>query len=421
MLGSYKITKNGKRWTSVLLSVCLVTQALVSSEVLCCHAENRGRIQKPQENELYAESAVLMDGESGRILYSKAGEVERPMASTTKVMTCILALECGNLDEYVTASSRAASQPEVRLGVQEGEELLLRDLLYSLMLESHNDAAVMIAEHVGRSEEGFADMMNEKAEQIGCMQTYFITPNGLDREDNQGIHHTTAIELAKIFRYCIMESPEKDLFLDITQTTSYQFSDKEGKHHYVCNNHNALLSMMKGAISGKTGFTGDAGYCYVGAVGSQGRTYIVSLLGCGWPNNKGYKWKDARKLFTYGMQNFHDRNILEEYVNPVIEVKNGIPDDGKWKGKATVMIEPKLSDRKNMFQLVRDDEKIRYVQKIKKSIEAPLKKGSSVGTLRIYAGKEMLDQYTLVSTKSIEKRTLWWEICKILKNIKKND
>ena len=177
-------------------------------------ADTVDEIQEPTD--LYARSAVLMDAESGRVLFAKEGNKERAMASTTKIMTCILVLEQGDLDREVTVSARAAAQPEVRLGVQEGERFRIRDLLYSLMLESHNDAAVVLAEAVGNTVEGFADMMNAKAEKIGCEQTYFVTPNGLDEKDEKGWHHTTAEDLARVMKYCIMDSPRKEAFLDLT-------------------------------------------------------------------------------------------------------------------------------------------------------------------------------------------------------------
>ena len=186
---------------------------------------------------LYAQSAVLMDGDTGRILYGKGQDIIRPMASTTKIMTCILALENGRGEDAVKASSNAASQPKVHLGVREGEEYRLEDLLYALMLESYNDAAVMIAEHIGGSVEGFAAMMNEKAAGLGCGDTYFITPNGLDgvKTDEQGkehIHSTTASDLARIMRYCVTESPAKDEFLKITQTQNHYFTDMAGKRSF---------------------------------------------------------------------------------------------------------------------------------------------------------------------------------------------
>ena len=153
--------------------------------------------------ELYAQSAVLMDADSGRVLFEKNGMEQRPMASTTKILTCILVLEKAGLGETAEVSRNAASQPKVHLGVRAGEKYYVQDLLYSLMLESHNDAAVILAEHVGGSLEGFAALMNEKAKEIGCADSHFITPNGLDAEDEEGAHSTTAADLAKIMRYCI--------------------------------------------------------------------------------------------------------------------------------------------------------------------------------------------------------------------------
>ena len=144
------------------------------------------------ESELYARSACLMDADSGRVLYSKNSEQKLPMASTTKIMTCILALEDGRMDDLVTVSAYAASQPKVHMGAKTGEQFYLQDLLYALMLNSDNDAAVMIAEQVGGSVEGFAEKMNLKARELGCDDTYFITPNGLDAENKNGIHSTTA-------------------------------------------------------------------------------------------------------------------------------------------------------------------------------------------------------------------------------------
>ena len=221
--------------------------------------------EEPADSELYARSACLMDADSGRVLYEKTGEEKRPNASTTKIMTCILALENGNPDDTVTATKRAAGQPKVHLGVHEGDQFRLNDLLYSLMLESHNDSAVMIAEHIAGSVEDFAGMMNQKAQEIGCENTYFITPNGLDDQNEQGVHGTTAQDLARIMRYCIMQSPKREEFLAITQTASYTFWNMEETVIYNRYNHNAFLSMMEGALSGKTGFTADAGYCYVGS------------------------------------------------------------------------------------------------------------------------------------------------------------
>lgn len=207
--------------------------------------------QESEPNQLFATAACLMDGDTGRVLFGKRETDPMAMASTTKIMTCILALENGGEQAVATASAQAAAAPKVHLGVYEGEQFLLGDLLYSLMLESHNDAAVMIAETIGGSIEGFAALMNEKAATIGCTDTHFVTPNGLDASDAGGDHHTTAADLARIMRYCIKTSPKATEFLAVTQTRSYTFWDLEKKNMFNCCNHNALLDQMEGAISGK--------------------------------------------------------------------------------------------------------------------------------------------------------------------------
>ena len=285
--------------------------------------------EAPAPLELRARAAVLMDGDTGRILYGKNQDQTLPMASTTKIMTCILALENASLDDVVEVSSYAASMPDVQLNIREGEQYRLGDLLYSLMLESHNDTAAAIAEHVAGTREAFADMMNQKARDIGCRDTFFITPNGLDAEDPDTgrIHSTTAAELAGILRYCLFQSPEREGFLQVTRAPSHAFSDVSGTRTFSCVNHNALLTTTKGAISGKTGFTAGAGYCYVGAVKKGEKTFIAALLGCGWPPHRTYKWEDMGRLLAFGDENYDFYELLKETPEiPPIPVKNRKPD-----------------------------------------------------------------------------------------------
>lgn len=243
---------------------------------------------------MYSGSYALMDGDTGRILKGKEESSPMANASTTKILTCIVTLERCSLEEMVTVSSYAASQPRVKMGITEGEMYSLKDMIYGLMLESYNDCAVAIAEHVAGSTEAFAKLLNEKAVELGCKDTYFITPNGLDAEDANGFHHTTAEDLCRIMAYCTWESPKKELFLQITQTRNYD--------SFV--NKNSFLNQMDGVLTGKTGFTNKAGYCYVAAMEINGERYCIALLACGWPNNKTYKWKDARTLFEYGMETY---------------------------------------------------------------------------------------------------------------------
>lgn len=366
---------------------------------------------------LYASSAVLMDGDSGRILYEKNGYEPRPMASTTKIMTCILALEEGNEEDLVTASSRAASSPKVRLGVTEGETFRFGDLLYSLMLESHNDAAVMIAEHLDGSVEKFAERMNEKAREIGCKNTYFITPNGLDAsvkiKGKEKVHSTTAADLSRIMRYCIMESPERENFLNITRTDSYSFYDGERKQNFACYNHNAFLGMMEGALTGKTGFTANAGYCYVGALQRDGKTLIVALLACGWPNNKSYKWKDTVNLMNYGLENYSLHSLLDTKLpdrEEILPVKNG---QSSQLGE-TACTGIKAGEAKDRKLLMREGETVRVVYEGKNALEAPVKAGTRIGTLKYLVGDQSYLSRPVYTTETVEAIDFYWCVEKVM-------
>ncbi len=365
--------------------------------------------------ELYAQSAVLMDADSGRVLFEKNGMEQRPMASTTKILTCILVLEKAGLEETAEVSRNAASQPKVHLGVRAGEKYYVQDLLYSLMLESHNDAAVILAEHVGGSLEGFAALMNEKAKEIGCADSHFITPNGLDAEDEEGTHSTTAADLAKIMRYCITLSPKKAEFLEITRTSSRAFSDVEGKRSFSCVNHNAFLGMMDGALSGKTGFTGKAGYCYVGALTRDGKTFIVALLACGWPNNKTYKWKDTRKLMEYGLKNYEYRNVWEDIQVERIPVENGIPESGElWD---TAYTEAEIEGKDEVRLLLRKDEKVSVEVEKAEQLAAPIEAGQQVGTVRYYLGDGLIREFPIKIRNSVREIDMSWCAEKILEKL----
>lgn len=365
------------------------------------------------EGQLYARSAVLMDADSGRVLFGKEEDVVRPMASTTKIMTCILALESQKGDQIVAASANAAAQPKVRLGVKEQEQFYLRDLLYALMLESYNDSAVMIAEGVSGTVEEFAGLMNQKAKDLGCESTYFVTPNGLDGSDENGTHSTTARDLALIMRYCISQSPCKEEFLEITRTKSYQFTDVEGSRNFSCNNHNAFLDMMDGALSGKTGFTADAGYCYVGALKDGGRTFIVALLACGWPNNKGYKWADTRKLMEYGIANYEYRNVWEDVKLPDIFVADGIEEGDPYKAQTEIPLCAK--EKEELYVLLRQDESVEVKTEIDDSLQAPVKAGEEAGRIRYLLEGEEIASYAVVTERDMDKKDLEWAVRWILR------
>ncbi|MCI8744314.1 MAG: D-alanyl-D-alanine carboxypeptidase [Lachnospiraceae bacterium] len=375
-----------------------------------------GQTELPSElRQLYAQSAVLMDADSGRVLFEKNGYEQRPMASTTKIMTLIVTLENANLDEIVTVSQYAAGMPDVQLGIRKGEQYRLGDLLYSLMLESHNDSAVAIAEHVGGSVEGFAEIMNAKARDIGCYNTYYITPNGLDAADEGGVHSTTAADLAKTMRYCITQSPKREEFLMITRTSSYSFGDTEGLRSFTVGNKNAFLTMMEGALSGKTGFTNNAGYCYVGALKREDRTFIVALLACGWPNNRSYKWSDTRKLMSYGLEHYEYRDVWEEPSFGTIPVKGGIPESGSLEEQSYTHIAlAPGAETTHRKLLLSEQEQITIETNLPEELSAPIEPGTIIGSVRYYLNGDIVQIYPITATDKVDPISLPWCLKKIL-------
>ena len=252
-------------------------------------------------------------------MYEKNGYEVLPMASTTKIMTLLIVLEHTKPEDIVTVSQNAAKQPDVQLNMNTGEQYYVKDLCYSLMLESHNDTAVALAEHVGGSVEGFATMMNAKAKALGAYSANFVTPNGLDAEG----HGITAADLAKIAAYAVKQED----FREITNTPSYTFRELTKGRTFTVNNKDAFLTMMEGAIGVKTGFTGKAGYCFVGALEREDRLFISVVLASGWPPHKTYKWNDTRLLMNYGLEGFQMLPLLDENVSlpelPQIPVMKG--------------------------------------------------------------------------------------------------
>ncbi len=370
-----------------------------------------GKKQSEESLNLHALSAVLMDGDTGRVLYEKEGDVFRPMASTTKIMTCILALENGSFSDVCTVSETAASQPKVHLGARKGTRFYLKDLLYSLMLESHNDTAVMIAEQIGGSVEGFSEMMNQKARDLGCYDTCFLTPNGLDRtytapDGQEYTHGTTARDLAFLMRYCIRESPRREEFLEITRTANYAFTDVEGKRSFSCVNHNALLSTMEGLLSGKTGFTGGAGYSYVAALEDDGRTYVLALLGSGWPPHKTYKWEDARELFGYGKKRFHYREVCVEPDLKELPVAEGVTEG---TGEAAVKPVVRLEENERRLKLLlADEESLEMRAQLPDSLKAPVEEGEMIGHISYLLDGRTIRSYPLYADHGVERRDFWY-------------
>lgn len=420
--------------------------------VFCVCTLSVGEVSYAQEAEdisLYATAAVLLDADSGRVLYEKNGTDVMAMASTTKIMTCIVTLENGNLDDVLEVSSYAASMPKVKLYVKKGERYVLRDLLHSLMLESHNDSAVAIAEYIGKAflpqelrmkstseytvEESkqavaaFAGLMNQKALDIGCENSWFITPNGLDAtqtitlENGETLvkeHCTTAEDLARIMAYCITGSPKREEFLNITRTSNYSFS--ANSRSYSCVNHNSFLTMMDGALSGKTGFTNKAGYCYVGSLVRDGKTLVVALLACGWPNNKTYKWSDTRELMQYGLDNYtyhafaeaaYDASLLRPI--PVAQGQTERLGDTACTGLQIPGREEGREGGTRGFEglaglLMKDSESIEVDCQVKEGLQAPVEAGTQVGLITYSVNGKVYRTEQIVTTQAVGKIDFRW-------------
>ena len=378
-----KAIESEDEYQRILSSLEDISQEEISAEQDKNYTDQSDESKKEEKLSLHATSALLLDAENNRVLYEKNGYDKMAMASTTKIMTCIVTLENSNLDGIVTISSYAASMPDVQLNVRKGEQFYLRDLLYSLMLESHNDVAVAIAEYVGGSVEGFAAMMNDKAKELGCNDTNFVTPNGLDAEG----HYTTARDLAVIASYAIKNKK----FIDITNTSAHTFKEIKNGRSFAVSNKNKFLYMMEGAIGIKTGFTGDAGYCFVGAIKRTDRTLISVVLGCGWPPNKSLKWHDTKELMTYGIKNYEEKQIYKDVDFDPVFVK-----DGQQKYEA-------LDMEGDLSLLMREDEAVKIVYEVPKLLHAPIEAGIRVGIAKYYIGDMLYAELPIYTTKSIMK------------------
>lgn len=400
MIIFFEVKKSKFRfYMQILLVMCMLILSVFPESI---HA-------KTIDN-MYARSYALTDGVTGRVLVGNQETTPMANASTTKILTCIVTLENCDIEESVVISENAASQPRVRLGMQEGEVYPLKDLLYGLMLESYNDCAVAIAEHVAGSVEAYADMLNQKAKDIGCKDTYFITPNGLDAETTTDFHHTTAEDLCNIMSYCVWSSPKQEMFLEITQTREYEGKSEKKNYHFY--NRNSFLDQMEGVVSGKTGYTSKAGYCYVAALEKDGRRYCIALLACGWPNNKTYKWKDARRLFEHGIENYNNVKIAEGEVKEELVV-DGCVGEANLSCINRKMTMTLTGFAKSKEVLLHDTEEVQKEIVLYTDEELPYEKGQVLGECTYYIDDVILESIPLVANQSCGK----WNVATILVKI----
>lgn len=347
-------------------------------------------IQEPEN--INATGAILVEKESMRVLWERNSEVPLPMASTTKIMTCILALEQGSLDDVVTASKRAAAAPKVKMYLRPGENQTLEDLLYALMLQSSNDAAIAIAEHIGGSVEEFCILMTQRAKELGTKATCFKTPNGLDAPGHMSSPHDLAIITKHAY-----ETPE---FLEIINTPSRSIpsSPLEGSRPHQLQNKNRFLTSYQGANGVKTGFTGLAGHSFVGGAKRDDMQLFAVVLASGWgPGGNQKKYSDATNLLNYGFEHYEIMPIKQKMDKaghlPVI------------KGESDFI---SLAYGESLELPLTEGEKNQITAKLElvESLEAPVPINKSVGLAKIYVNNEQLGAIPIITTSSVERKTI---------------
>ena len=338
-----------------------------------------GGARAEDEVESSAKAAILIERQTGQVLLSHNPDEPLPMASTTKVMTALMVLEYGKLDEVVTVGRNAYGVPGTSIYLGLGEKITLRDLLYGLMLASGNDAAVAIAEHIGGDVESFCHQMTSRAAALGCSNTVFVNPNGLPVKG----HHTTAGDLALIAR----EAMNHELFREIVSTQRASIPWEGRSYSRVLNNKNKLLSTYEGATGIKTGYTKAAGRCLVFGAKRNGMEVIGVVLNCGdW-------FAEAARLMDLGFERFEGFTAL----SPGETVRVLPVSDGQ---QETVCIQAQDS----LFAPVRKGEIPVLVYELPDAVEAGIREGEAVGRAMLMLGQKELASTALIAAESLPPR-----------------
>lgn len=334
---------------------------------------------KPSVN---ATSAVAIDSNSLRVLYEKNAFSKKPMASTTKVMTIIVAIENNSLDEIVTISKKAAGTGGSSAHLKAGKKIKLEELLYGLMLNSGNDAAVAIAEHTAGSVESFADLMNEKAIEIGAFNTHFVTPHGLDTNN----HYSTAYDMAIIAAYAL----KNPIISKIVNTSSRTMTFEDGSVVSLSNT-NKLLSLYNGANGVKTGYTAMAGRCLIGSATQNGWQVITVVFG---EPTSASRLSDTIKLLDYCFDNYSLVDLCDLYTpNFRINIKKGKKENISPKYENSLVIP--LSEQEMNAVTIRKSYSTELI--------APITKKQIVGKIDFMLNDVLLGSIKLLSPEEIAK------------------
>lgn len=334
--------------------------------------------------QLSARSAVLIDVETGQVLYNKHMHLKSFPASLTKVLTTIIALEEGNPQELVKVSRRAAYQEGSSIYLQEGEKIKLLDLLYGVMLASGNDAAVAVAEHIAGSIEDFAVMMNTKAREMGALNSNFINPSGLPDPD----HYSTAYDLAMIMRYAL----KNGIFREITATRNKTIPWADNDWGRGLRNHNKLLWQYDDITGGKTGYTRAAGRCLVASAKREGREVVAVVL------NAPDDWLDVRRLLDYGLEAFKKVRLVAE-GEPIYSLAWENSDKGKLDllaAKALEVLIPEVGEVRLKKELY-----------LKEDLKLPIREGQPLGLLCFRDEDKVLVETELLAAENLNYNSLF--------------
>lgn len=358
------------------------------------------------EASLESEAALIMESSTGKVIYEKNGYQKRYPASTTKILTAILAIEHCNLDETATASEFAiTSIPSgyTTANIQIGETLSIHDLLYVLMLQSANESAVILAEHVSGSQEAFSDLMNQKAAELGCKNSHFVNPNGIHNKD----HYSTAYDLALITNYAM----QNETFREIVQTTSFTLpatSAYPAESRTFMNTNNLIIPDYRDksdnyyyeyATGVKTGYTSEAKNCLVSTAEKNGIQYVSVVLGASisYTDNGSvsHRYVDTISLFNYAFDNFSFRKLKSENNNiKTIEIENAKKDSKKLD----------LLIASDITALVSIDNKNTEIEPeiiLNEDLKAPISKGDIVGTIS-YTVEDLCYTTDLIAANDVQ-------------------
>ena len=375
---------------------------------VCCFADEENNEEEEQipelveaasdsaeEPNLNSRAAIIYDRNSKEVIYGKEENTKRKMASTTKIMTCMVVLEKGELTDTVIVSKKAAGTGGSRVGLKTGDKVSVQDLLYGLMLCSGNDAAVALAEHVGGSVEGFADLMNEKARQLNLSNTHFVTPHGLDNEE----HYTTAYELAIMADNAL----KNNTFSSIVGTKNITININ-GKPRNLSNT-NELLGSMAGVYGVKTGFTNGANRCLVTSCKIENLDIITVVLGA---DTKKYRTQDSIKLINYAMNNYKEINmenkIQEEFQKWKKENKDKIYINKGEKNTTEYKLEEQLNNYITIKNTQENDVKIEI--NTLNYYEAPLQEGTTIGVLTVKVSGQVKLIKNIQVAQTVEKKNM---------------